>query len=133
MTHRPRLSMHRTLSHLKEKLISPRHRRLNSQEKTLDYVVVDRDDSGYVCMSTGDIDQLGTRRGQSCVLRSTHDDSVDLDRIQFMPTHDTTLPSIRTASIDHPLLGPTIMPVSNRTLGRISFDTRDEFTNETLV
>lgn len=95
--------------------------------------MVDRDDSGYVRMSTGDIDQLETCHGQSCVLRITNDESVDLDRIQFMPTHDTTLPSTGTAPLDHPLLGPTIMPVSDRTLGGISFNPRDEFTNGTLV
>ena len=95
--------------------------------------MVEKDDSGYVSMSTGDIDQQRTRRGQSCVLRSTHDDSVDLDRIQFMPTHDTSLPSVRTASLDYPLLGPTIMPASDRTLGGIPFNTSDKFTEETLV
>ena len=111
--------MHRTLSHLKEKLIPHRHWRANGPEKNRGFVMVDRDESGHVHISTEDIDQQDTRRGQSCVLQATHADSIDLDRIPFMPTSDGTLPTTGTSSSEHPLLGPTIGPVTHRTLGKI--------------
>ena len=47
-THRPCRTMHRTLSHLKEKLIPHRAKRLINAERNQDYVVIDKPGSEHI-------------------------------------------------------------------------------------
>jgi len=103
--------MHRTLSHIKNKIRSSRHEYIDDREKNNGFLVVESLDSDLVLLPDNSLDQQETRHAEPCV--QINEVGFDLHQIQYTAPKPVT-PNV--SPLQRPFLGLSRMIVGNRKL-----------------